>query len=134
LARVEERAAFLQHVLETARSHAKAIVPEFRDEDLGEIVRDEVALLKTRFPDRAARLDVDTSKVEAPLVAEVDASFLRQAIGNILKNAVEAHEDRPDPRIVLRVSAARDAAEAVLSIADAGCGMTDAQIARAFVP
>ncbi len=106
LARTEERAAFLQHVLETARSHAKAIVPAFRDEDLGKILRDEVALLQTRFSDRAARLDVDTSKVEAPLVAEVDASFLRQAIGNILKNAVEAHDAQP----------------------------TDPQIARAFVP
>ena len=136
LARLEERTEFLKHVLETARAHAKAIVPEFRVEKLGEVVLDEAALLSTRFPDRAARLLVDVSGVDRALACEVDVSFVRQALGNVLKNAVEAYDRTPDARIRIQLTAARapDSPEARITMADYGCGMNAEQVARAFVP
>ncbi|HEY2509310.1 MAG TPA: ATP-binding protein [Polyangiaceae bacterium] len=136
LARLEERVGFLKHVLETARTHAQAIVPEFRSEKLGEVVLDEAALLPTRFPERAARLEVDVSGVDRALACEVDVSFVRQAIGNVLKNAVEAYDRTPDARIRLRLTAGRAAGgiEASIAITDEGCGMSPEQVDRAFVP
>ncbi len=92
LDRIEERFAFFKHVLATGRSNARAEEPVLREENLGALVLDEVELLVTRFPERAAVLVVDTSGVDRSLVADIDAAFVREALANILKNAVEAHD------------------------------------------
>ena len=136
LDRLEERFAFFKHVLATGRSNAKAEEPELREEKLGAIVLDEVALLGTRFPERAGLLAVETSGVDRSLAAEVDAGFLRQALANILKNAVEAYDaEREAPiRIRVTVRALPGGTDAEIAIADDGCGMDASSVERAFVP
>jgi signal transduction histidine kinase len=137
LDRMEERVAFLKHVLATGRANAKAEEPELREEKLGAIVLDEVALLAARFPEKAECLAVDTLGVDASLVVDVDAAFLRQALGNILKNAVEAYDGSAGPmgiRIRVGVRALAGGTEAEIVVADKGCGMDDLSRERAFVP
>jgi signal transduction histidine kinase len=136
LDRMEERFAFFKHVLATGGANAKAEEPELREENLGALVLDEVALLGARFPERASLLAVDTSGVDRSLAADVDAGFLRQALANILKNAVEAYDARSLSPVRLRVSARPlpSGTDAEIAIADEGCGMDESSAARAFVP
>jgi signal transduction histidine kinase len=136
LDRIEERFAFLKHVLATGRSNAKAEEPELREERLGAIVLDEVALLGTRFPAKAGRLAVDTSGVDRSLAADVDAGFLREALANILNNAVEAYDagSLAPVRIRVTVRALPGGTDAEIAIADEGCGMDASSVERAFVP
>jgi signal transduction histidine kinase len=138
LDRIEERFAFFKHVLATGRSNARAAEPELREENLGAILEDEVGLLGTRFPALAAagRLAVETSGIDRSLVADVDAGFLRQALANILKNAVEAYDREPEGPIRLRVTARALAGgtDVEIAIADGGCGMDASAVERAFVP
>ena len=134
--RLEERFGFFAHLLETGRDHARPVEPDIRPADLGELLADEAALLRARFPDRSARIEVDLSGVERPLAIDADAAFLRQAFGNILRNAVEAYDaDAAGPiRIVVTAGAPPGATDAVITIRDFGAGMHARDVARAFVP
>jgi two-component system nitrogen regulation sensor histidine kinase NtrY len=132
--RVDERFQFFQHVLETGRSHSRPVEPEMRREDLAAILADEVSLLPARFPDRAERIAVDLSAVERPLAIDADAGFLRQAFGNILKNAVEAYGAAASGSLRVTVTASAGPTDATVTIRDDGMGMTEHDAARAFVP
>jgi signal transduction histidine kinase len=136
LDRIEERFAFFKHVLATGRANAKAEEPEFREESVAAIVLDEVALLGSRFPERAGRFAFDTSGVDRALVADIDAAFLREALANLLKNAVEAYDAASDAPVRIRVSlrALPGGTDAEIAIADDGCGMDASSVERAFVP
>jgi signal transduction histidine kinase len=92
--------------------------------------------LATRFPEKAGRLRVDLSEVDRALAIDVDAQFLRQAIANILKNAVEAYDGREaeDVRVTVSARAVADEASVEIVIRDYGCGMQEPSAERAFVP
>jgi two-component system nitrogen regulation sensor histidine kinase NtrY len=136
LDRIEERFAFFKHVLATGKSNAKGEEPELREENLGAIVLDEVGLLGARFPERAKRFAIDASGVDRSLVADVDAGFLRQALANVLKNAVEAYDARSEAPVRIRVTvhALAGGTDAQIAIVDEGCGMDASAVERAFVP
>jgi signal transduction histidine kinase len=132
--RIDERFRFFQHVLETGRGNARPVEAEIRRLDVGAIVADEVELLPSRFADRAERILVDASGLERPLAIDGDEGFLRQALGNVLKNAVEAYGARHEGAIRIEVAARAGASDATVTIRDWGSGMTDHDVARAFVP
>jgi signal transduction histidine kinase len=131
--RLEERFAFFQHVLETGRRNTKPAEPEFARLDLAALVVDEAALVRGRFPAVADRVEIDVSGLERPLSIEADAGFLRQAIGNILKNAVEAYDGRQGPIRVV-VTGRAGALDATLTVRDFGSGMHEDDVVRAFMP
>jgi signal transduction histidine kinase len=132
--RIDERYEFFRRVLGAARSHSQPAEPSFAREDLAEILVDEASLLRGHFADRAERIAVDVSAVERPLAIEADAACLRQAFGNILKNAVEAYGARHSGPIRVTVTASATATDATVTIRDSGAGMTEHDVARAFAP
>ncbi len=137
LDRIEERFAHFNHVLETGRAQARpAGEPTFERRAVGEILADEAKLLVARFPDRTERIRVDLADVERGLEIDLDEGFLRQAIANILKNAIEAYDGRDARELRVTVSARAVAEEACAEIAirDYGCGMHEPSAERAFVP
>ena len=75
---------------------------------------------------------VEARGLEAGIVATVDGPRLRQVFANIFKNAVEATERRPDPRIEVRLSVR--GASAVIEVADNGVGMDPADREKIFLP
>jgi signal transduction histidine kinase len=74
--------------------------------------------------------------VDRALVADIDAAFLREALANLLKNAVEAYDAASDAPVRIRVSvrALPGGTDAEIAIADDGCGMDASSVERAFVP
>ena len=70
------------------------------------------------------------------LAADVDANFLRQALTNIVKNAIEAYDGRSDGPIDLCVTTKLVSAETqvAIGVADRGCGMDADSVRQAFVP
>ncbi len=61
-----------------------------------------------------------------------DGQWLRQAVFNVVRNAVEATAHVPEPRVT--VSIERTGTETVLAIHDNGCGIAPDQQRRLFVP
>lgn len=126
----------VRHLLKVARHHATPIEPEFRRENLHAILADLASATASAFPNHAPRIALDLSGVDPKLMADVDASFLRQALTNIVKNAIEAYDERSDGPIDVRFSTKLVSAETqvAIAVADHGCGMDAHSVRQAFVP
>jgi signal transduction histidine kinase len=110
-----------------ARRNAGTDEPEYRRENLR-------ALVESQAQELGARADVDLSGIDRRIELEADASSLRRAFRNILKNAVEAYAEMPGAKPRVAVSARESGTDAVLIFVDEGCGMNEEQMQRAFVP
>jgi signal transduction histidine kinase len=118
---IERLTAVTAHYLQLARRPVARLAPEH----LGDIVHDVVRLVHAELDQAGVRLDVALDDVPAQLV---DGNQLRQALLNVLRNAVEAHAHR----LRLALSVERD--EVHIALTDDGPGMTADEIGRAFDP
>jgi signal transduction histidine kinase len=75
---------------------------------------------------------VVTRGLDAEWVATVDGQRLRQVFANVMKNALEATERRPDPRVEVSLTG-RDGA-AVIEVVDNGEGIPAADRDKVFLP
>jgi len=102
----------LQRLASSFSELARLPVPELRTVDLRELVGAAVS----GFPDATRRIETDLPT--EPLEIEADRTLLRQALTNLVKNAVEATED--GERIWVRVH--RDGGGARVIVEDEGTG------------
>ena len=79
----------------------------------------------------AAGMSVDAGRL-SPAVVLADAYYLRQAVDNLVRNAREAMEGRPDARLVVTME--RDGGHAVVRVADNGPGIPGEKLDRIFEP
>ena len=79
----------------------------------------------------AAGMRVDAARL-SPAVVLADAYYLRQAVDNLVRNAREAMEGRPDARLVVTME--RDGGHAVVRVADNGPGIPGEKLDRIFEP
>jgi CheY-like chemotaxis protein len=93
--------------------------------ELAQVVRDAIAEAAPRRPG----VQVRTALGPLPRVPG-DGRALRQAFGHLVLNALEASPEGG----VVSVAGSREGGEAVLTVADAGQGMTPATQARMFEP
>ncbi|MTH53624.1 two-component sensor histidine kinase [Bacillus mangrovi] len=91
--------------------------------DLGEFLDDMVQLLNPLSIKKSVAL---TGKMETGIQIRTDRNKLRQAVINLMKNAIEATP--PGGRVSVTLSAA--GTEAEIKISDTGKGMTTEQLAR----
>jgi PAS domain S-box-containing protein len=114
--------------------------------DLGELVKAEVARIRSGIPERM-RMEVKVAADLPPLV--VDSDQLQHAVEALVMNAVEAIGDREDGAIVMEARVERVAEKAlsspsgeiidagrycVLEVTDNGCGMDDKTLEHVFDP
>jgi len=78
------------------------------------------------------RVRVVARELDGELVASVDGPRLRQVFANVMKNAVEATERRPDGRV--DVALYRRGAAAVVEVSDNGVGMAPEHRDKIFLP
>ena len=114
----------LQEYLRFARmpksERAAVLLPAFLEEKLNFMQ----PLLDQKHVDLSRTLDPNLPPVQ------VDAEQLWEAILNLIRNALDAMPDGGN----LTVSAQRHGAEALVSISDNGCGMTEEEAGHLFVP
>jgi len=78
------------------------------------------------------RVRVVARALDAGVVASVDGPRLRQVFANVMKNALEATERRPDGRV--EVALYRRGAVIVVEVTDNGVGMAPEQRDKIFLP
>jgi signal transduction histidine kinase len=122
--RYEQLCAVMGREIAPKKRRAKLAYERLRG--VVEQARDEVLAVTGKHVDVVIDVDHD-------LQVKADAPSLRQAIANVLKNAVEAQRGRPGA-VTSRARAERDGARVALEIEDRGAGMTKEQVARLFVP
>ena len=109
--------------------------PDRRDHDLAKLMRDAVALQDGALHGASLTSDIP----EGPVIVELDATMISQALTNLIKNAGEAIETltesgappgyRPEVRVAMDVGADQIA----IRIADNGIGLPPDR-ARLFEP
>ncbi|PWE31013.1 PAS domain-containing sensor histidine kinase [Pararhodobacter marinus] len=126
----------LRRIVDEFSRFARMPEPDRRPHDLVQILRD-VATLQEAGQEAVA---FDIALPDAPLVIEIDATMISQAMTNLIKNAGEATEGLIEagnapvgyqPRIALRMDVAED--RATITIADNGIGLPEDR-ARLFEP
>ncbi len=125
----------LRRIVDEFSKFARMPEPERREENVVELVREAVVLQQAGQPD----VQIDADLPQHPIMADLDATMLHQALTNLIKNAGEAigtlkEKGAPDnlkPQIKVAVSS--DDAGTVITIADNGIGLPEDR-ARLFEP
>ena len=125
----------LRRIVDEFSKFARMPEPDRHTEDLVKLVSDAVLLQRTGQPDVALKADLP----EGPVISEVDATMLSQALTNLIKNAGEAIESLQrrgapegfEPEIRVRLAQTQEGCE--ITIADNGIGLPEDR-ARLFEP
>jgi signal transduction histidine kinase/HAMP domain-containing protein len=118
---IERLTAVTGHYLQLARRPPAQLAPE----DPGVLVSDVVRLLEPEFAQAGARLEV---ALEAVPVGLVDGNQLRQALLNVLRNALQAEAGH------VRLTGGLREGVLLIAVHDDGRGMSPEEIARATDP
>ena len=125
----------LRRIVDEFSKFARMPEPQLREEDVVALLRDAVALQEAGQPDVAIHAELP----DAPILAEIDATMIGQALTNLIKNAGEAIESLREkgapegfaPQI--RVVMTRSGTEAEIRISDNGIGLPEDRV-RLFEP
>jgi signal transduction histidine kinase len=97
--------------------------------DVTEEIEDTIALCQPLADERSLTVNVEIA--DEPLMVLADRRRLKQILLNLVSNAIKYN--RPGGRLTLRADAGYD--ERVrIEVIDTGRGMTEAELARLFVP
>ncbi len=125
----------LRRIVDEFSKFARMPEPERRPESLTKLVRDAVLLQQAGQPD----VEIVSDLTEDPLLAELDATMINQALTNLLKNAGEAivsfkeKQGLDGYKGIIRVSTELEGRSAILRIADNGIGLPEDRT-RLFEP
>ncbi len=132
----------MKRMVDEFRDYSRMPATELKPLDLNELVHDVLGLYGHADPDRPEiRQRVLPLLADSLPLVEGDATQLRQVIHNLLQNAHDSVNNKPDGRVEIRtelLTAQRNssgAQQAVkLVIADNGSGFATEMMARAFEP
>ena len=125
----------LRRIVDEFSKFARMPEPDRREQDLTRLVRDAVILQESGQPE----VTFVTDLLAEPLVLDLDATMISQALTNLIKNAGEAIETKtetglsPDSKPEIRVRMTTTIKDAVIEISDNGIGLP-ADRARLFEP
>lgn len=128
--RVQTRAGLLMQVVSSLREFYTDVTPHFEHENLASLVADAYSLVVDQLGNQFGTI-VTTIDVPPDLVVRAHRHRLVQALTNVLKNGVEAHDglDRPP---VLSVRALVEQDSVVILCEDQGRGLSDEAAIDAF--
>ncbi|MHC2251195.1 two-component system nitrogen regulation sensor histidine kinase NtrY [Bradyrhizobium embrapense] len=107
--------------------------PVMEGEDVADVVRQAVFLMKVAHPD----LDIEADIKQSPLPAQFDRRLISQALTNIIKNATEAIEQVPREELGkgrIDVVAQREGDDILIDVVDNGIGLPKVARARLLEP
>jgi signal transduction histidine kinase len=116
----------LDRVVETLADFSRPMDLDLREHDLRNVVEQTLELAGAELKEHG--IEIKTSTSPAPVNVRVDAELLRQALLNLLLNAMQA---MPSGGVV-RVSVRRDQRLAIVEIADNGSGIPASLLPRVF--
>ena len=123
----------LRRIVDEFSKFARMPEPVRREEDLAKILKDAVVLQEAGQPGVRFVTDID----DGPLMMELDATMISQALTNLIKNGGEAIETYAEkhgevkPELRIQMEAGED--QVIIRIADNGIGLPPDR-ARLFEP
>jgi signal transduction histidine kinase len=109
----------LDRVVQTLADFSRPVELQLREQDLRQVIGDVLTLAKDELSTRNVTLE--SAMASNPLIANVDADLLKQAVLNVIQNGAQAMPEGGRLRVVLEESKKI----AILRIADEGTGIPD---------
>ncbi len=109
----------LDRVVQTLADFSRPVELQLREQDLRQVIGDVLTLAKDELSTRSVTLE--TAMPSNPLIANVDADLLKQAVLNVIQNGAQAMPEGGTLRVALEESKKI----AILRIADEGTGIPD---------
>jgi nitrogen fixation/metabolism regulation signal transduction histidine kinase len=120
----------LQNMVRAFGDYARAPDLRFTRFDLNALTSEVADLYRGRYPHYKIVTDLGEP---APLI-EADEERIRQVLHNLLRNALDALQERPTGHVVLRVRYDLAEGDAELLVEDDGPGFSPAMLEHAFEP
>ncbi len=128
---IESRSKGLLHFVHAYRNLTKIKKPSFEDVSAKDLVKRVASLLKPELDKRGIELNRDFP--EEPLMLKADAELVEQVLINLLKNAMEALQERPEGRLQVSAYLNNDA-RPVIMVKDNGPGIDSEYVDKIFIP
>ncbi len=109
----------LDRVVQTLVDFSRPVELQLREQDLRQVIADVLTLSSEELSTRNVQLE--SSLPPNPLLVNIDADLIKQAVINIIQNGAQAMPEGGKLRVVLE----EDRKSAVLRIADQGPGIPD---------
>ncbi len=123
----------LRRIVDEFSKFARMPAPDRKPLDLGKLLGDSVLLQESARPD----INYVLTLPDHAVLAHLDGTMINQALTNLLKNAAEAIDDRPEARQAerkeIRVALTSGEDALTIDIQDNGAGLPD-EPARLFEP
>ncbi len=131
LAVIERRSEGLMAFTETYRTLTRIPPPNFQIMDARLLIESVQTLLESKL--EANNIALDVSFNSEKLIFKGDPHLLEQVLINILKNALEAVEEQPQPKIQIIAFASSDG-KIGIQIKDNGMGIAPDKLEQIFIP
>jgi signal transduction histidine kinase len=116
----------LDRVVETLADFSRPMELDLREHDLRRVVEQTLELAGAELKEHGVRVEVESPTEPVPV--RVDAELMRQALLNLLLNAMQAMPSEG----VVRIAVRRDQRLAIVEIADNGLGIPAPLLPRIF--
>ena len=130
----KRRVEFQWRIIDSVRAYTSQVTPVFAEEKIAEVVEQERRTFLANLSADVAGRVVFTADVPERLTCEIDRYRMGQVFQNLFTNCKEAYGAEGPIEIRVEARAIEDGRKVEISVADKGCGMTDAQMAEAFEP
>jgi len=127
---VEKNQNRIYHLVMDMLTFSKERQPDLKITDLNETVGEVCELMQVRANDSGIRLEVELD----PNLPKIlfDAEGIHRAALNVLINALDAVEGRPEPAVRVQTAYDPDSDNALIAITDNGPGIAEDQVAAIF--
>ena len=105
---------------------------ELQKTDLNEVFKDTFELIKAQALEQGVTLQIESNPSD--LFVRADPVHLQQVILNLAMNAVEAMQDVPKGKRILKLQTNVQSGRAIVSISDTGLGVPEAELKAIFAP
>jgi two-component system nitrogen regulation sensor histidine kinase NtrY len=130
LSAIQNRSSSLLRFMEDYKAVTDIPKPEIKLELAGELISSLINLLKGSIIGENVKIIIIINPLELPIL--VDRRLLEQVLINLIKNAVYALQDEPNP--IIQVSGYKISDRTVIEIRDNGCGIPFNIIDFIFMP
>ena len=120
----------MKRLVNEFRDYARLPAAELKPVDLNALINDVLQL----YANEVAAVPIHTELDAGAPPIQGDVQQLRQVVHNLLQNAQDAHEGKPDGRITVKTEFSEASRRVRLSVRDNGTGFPEHILKRAFEP
>lgn len=130
---IKEEIGRLEETINSFLFSVRKLELDIEDVNINELILSTVSFLKYEIEQNGVRIDIKFDKDN--LILKLDAKYIKQALINIIQNAIDAMTDNTDDKkkeIYIKLKTMDN--YAVINIKDTGIGMKDETLNKIFEP